>query len=522
MLHTFFRYLYVSNLCFYSEYVLGHQITLVSPLDAMLEEDQRFLGDVDDAVIRQFMLEMREMKRDLLCACIDSVKFIWEDYMRKVAQREADPSKLSLERAREQEAAVKVRLEKMLVDFVQQAEGESGPETSTPVDSICIAHHVRTLQQLLPGEIQKWGHERNPRSDETDLLSFCASGVRIHMIGGLSDQLHTLESKLRPPKATIAVSVHNDGTADYGQPTVDFDPSAVKTKTKTKTADFYSVSHVPLRAHGTRFIQWTKDACFQLLQLEDGVKDRWVKDNPTVPGESWKEMRERNRRSAWWRLFFVPEVIKPMERKGYLLSSFGCDGTLTLLLFICQLPTLLLFYTGVAVHFSFINMDATAIQNVQYELNSKSARKGECHKTWEDGVVSTDSPFGICKLLQIKPWEGVTWVDGIAEETDEEMRDADDIVFEELSDAGEMDVEEFSISQARSFAEARSIEACDVDYDMAETFAEAEGCSSELLGHVEAEDSDADIYGAFAEMRRVDWDMTTRFNQRRQVYACRA
>jgi hypothetical protein len=155
-------------------------------------------------------------------------------------------------------------------------------------------------------------------------------------------------------------------------------------------------------------------------------------------------------------------------------------------------------------------MDATAIINVQYETKSKSAREGECHKTWADGVVSTDSGFGIGTLKQIKPWEGVTWVEGTAE-ADEEMRDADDNVSEQ-SDAEEMDVDEFSFSRARSNAAARAMEACDVDIDMGESL-EEEGCS----GRVE-EDSVADMYGAFAEIGRIDWDMRTRYDVETKNY----
>jgi hypothetical protein len=275
------------------------------------------MNEVDDDAIRGFMLNLRDMKRMIFGQCLESVQLIWEDYIYRVARREADATKLSLV---QRQASIIEQLNQLSVAYVQQAEDES--EMRSQVDLICNAHHLIILQGLLPEEIDKWGHETNPKSEGTDILSFCATGVRIRMIKDLSILLQSLESELKPPKATIAESVHHDRTADYGQATVDIDPSAV-----VANADkHYSVSHVPLRAHGSRFVQWTKQACFALLDLDEGVAEKWLADNPTIPGESWTDKKDRNRRSGWWRLFFQPDIIEPMERKGYLLSSLECDG----------------------------------------------------------------------------------------------------------------------------------------------------------------------------------------------------
>jgi len=330
VLHSFFFCMHVSNPNFYSEYVLGHKITLASPLDSMLSESRRFLGNVDGSVIQTFLFEMRGIKRMLFTTCVESVELIWTDYLRKVQGREGkqlkpgQAPKLTLDQAREEEAAMRVGLAAVKAEWLER------PDTGTtsPIDSIYIAHQLKRLQELLPKELVKWGHELNPRDTETNLFTFCASGLRIRMIEPLSAQVFALESIMPKTEAETAVSIHGDGTTDYGQQTVDRGPKKDKSKKKKKPKTLCSITSVPQRTHGGRFIRWTKDACFSLLKLPKGELEEWKKKYPTIPGETWVQMKLRNRLSAWWKLFFDAPEIQRMEQKGYLLSSFSSDGNI--------------------------------------------------------------------------------------------------------------------------------------------------------------------------------------------------
>ena len=368
--------------------------------------------------MQRFLTEMRELKRLIFSTAVDSVEEMWNGYEPNEREKKVRKSKKKVGAAGTDDAVapvgpeqtyetVKAKLAALRSRFLQPLDTVFKSEN---IDSVCNVVELKELQGMIPRDLKWTTHEHKPSADETDLLSFCLSGYRLRLIGELSSRVFASEATVCQTESEPATKGkdHGDGTADYQDAT--YVRVARDEDEDEEKAKFFKVTFVPIQKAGSHFVHFTKDAAFHLLTLPEGVLDQWKKEHPAGDDdETQKDSKKRNRESEWCRLFFRPGPINRMARKDFYMTSFSSDGDFTFFK-IQMLEFSFLTVEGAAVHFSFATAEGKDIRNVRYELQSKSARKGERHTTWKPQSVSPASKYGICKLDQLMLWKdgGIT------------------------------------------------------------------------------------------------------------------
>ena len=321
-----------------SDFILGDEIGLPSPLDSMLKPESRFLDNVSQEDMQRFLTEMRGLKQLIFRTAVESVERMWDGYVPDKPKKQKEGAAVPVAPVvREQTfETVKAKLDALRSKFLQPLDTVFKSEN---IDNVCNVVELKELQSLIPRDLAWTTHEHNPKAAETNLLSFSLSGYRLRLIEELSSRVFASEAtKCAKPGTKSKGKDHGDGTADYQDVRYDY----VAGDKGGREPKFFAVTFVPFQKAGSRFVHFSIDSAFELLVLPEGELDNWKKDHPKEKVEKRHQSKVQNRESEWIRLFFKTRPMDRMHRNKFCVTSFASDGA-SLLLF--QIQFLIPFYS---------------------------------------------------------------------------------------------------------------------------------------------------------------------------------
>ena len=316
-----------------SDFILGQEIGLSSPLDGMLEEKSRFLKRVSESDLQNFLTEMRVLKQLIFSTALESVEHLWQLKIQSVTPKEkkkgaSDDPAAELTKAEAEYDTVKIELQKYRSSFLQTLEGQFKAES--PIDSACCVVELKDLQRLLPpGMVSK--PKKSGEEDETSLnfLSFCLSGLRVQLIGNLSAKVFEFEKTMLKPESVHANNGHGDRTVNYSNAVYERVVDDDEEGDGKKEATHFKVTYVPVQKPGSRFILFSRVSAEKLLTLTEEEKAAW-EDNygrKKIEGLKGKKARQQNMEMQWGRQFFDKALLDRQVRRGFYMASFSTDGT---------------------------------------------------------------------------------------------------------------------------------------------------------------------------------------------------